>query len=127
MYNYEKLESTFIDLVSCGIYGDQNMAVKSAKCLFGMIHGLTENDAKNTLRDYGSWEEGNMIETDHGLVDTLEYWPNDCDFKFIFWFEGGDLRYESGEEKWTPTRCVRCQIKKIRYIRNGKRGVRKIG
>lgn len=127
MLTYEKTESLFIDLVSSGIYGDQEMAVKAAKCMYSMIYGFSTNDAKNTLTDYGQWEEGNMIKTDHGLVNTLEYWPDDCDFKFVFWFEGGDLSYESGEEKWTPTRCIRCQIKKIRYVRSGKRGVRKIG
>lgn len=127
MYNYEKLEGLFIDLVTSGIYGDQVMVVKAAKCLYGMIQGSSIEDAKNTLRDYGSWEEGNMIETKTGLVDTLEYWPDNCDYKFIFWFEGGDYKVSSGKETWTPTRCVRCQVKKIRYIRNGKRGVRKIG
>lgn len=125
--NYEKCEAMAIDLISSGIYGDQNMAVKTAKCIYGMIYGSSMNDAKNTLRDYGSWEEGNMIKTDHGLVDTLEYWPDNTDFKFIFWFEGGDCIVKSGEEKWTPTRCVRCQVKKIRYVRSGKKGVRKIG
>ena len=124
--NYEKCESKFIDLVRSGIYGDQTMAVKAAKCLYSMIYGSTMEDSKNTLRDYGSWEEGNMIETESGLVDTLEYWPDNTDFKFIFWFEG-DYVVRSGVETWTPTRCVRCQVKKIRYVRSGKKGVRKIG
>ena len=125
--NYEKCEGLFIDLVRSGIYGDQTMAVKAAKCLYGMIYGSSREDARNTLRDYGSWEEGNMIETESGLIDTLEYWPDDSDYKFIFWFEGGDCIVKSGVEHWTPTRCVRCQVKKIRYIRSGKKGVRKIG
>lgn len=124
---YEKCESKAIDLIRSGIYGDQEKAVKAAKYLYGMIYGFTMEDSKNTLRDYGSWEEGLMVETDRGLVDTLEYWPDNTDYKFIFWFEGGDCIVKSGEEHWTPTRCVRCQVKKIHYVRSGKRGVRKIG